>query len=75
MKQRLSLLILVVFAAVCTPVLSSDSHDEHEGQHDAHGEFNASDFIIHHIADAHEIHLWGEGASAVHIPLPVIVYS
>ena len=75
MKQRLSLLILVVFAAVCTPVLSSDSHDEHEGQHDAHGEFNASDFIIHHIADAHEIHLWGEGASAVHIPLPVILYS
>ena len=75
MKQRLSLLILVVLAAVCTPVLSSDSHDEHEGQHDAHGEFNASDFIIHHIADAHEIHLWGEGASAVHIPLPVIVYS
>lgn len=75
MKQRLSLLILVVFAAVCTPVLSSDSHDEHEGQHDAHGEFNASDFIIHHITDAHEIHLWGEGASAVHIPLPVIVYS
>ena len=75
MKQRLSLLILAVFAAVCTPVLSSDSHDEHEGQHDAHGEFNASDFIIHHIADAHEIHLWGEGASAVHIPLPVILYS
>ena len=75
MKQRLSLLILVVFAAVCTPVLSSDSHDEHEGQHDAHGEFNASDFIIHHIADAHEIHLWGEDSSAVHIPLPVILYS
>ena len=75
MKQRLSLLILVVFAAVCTPVLSSDSHDEHEGQHDAQGEFNASEFIIHHIADAHEIHLWGEGASAVHIPLPVILYS
>ena len=75
MKQRLSLLILVVLAAVCTPVLSSDSHDEHEGQHDAHGEFNASEFIIHHIADAHEIHLWGEGASAVHIPLPVILYS
>ena len=75
MTQRLSLLILVVFAAVCTPVFSSDSHDENEGQHDPHDEFNASDFIIHHIADAHEIHLWGEGASAVHIPLPVILFS
>ena len=26
------------------------------------------EFIIHHIADAHDIHLWGEGPSAVHIP-------
>ncbi len=33
------------------------------------------EFIIHHIADAHDIHLWGEGPSAVHIPLPVISYS
>ena len=37
--------------------------------------FNPSDFIIHHVADAHEIHLWGEGDGAVHIPLPVILYS
>ena len=37
--------------------------------------FNPSDFIIHHVADAHEIHLWGEGEGAVHIPLPVILYS
>lgn len=33
------------------------------------------EFIIHHIADAHDIHLWGEGPSALHIPLPVISYA
>ena len=33
------------------------------------------EFIIHHIADAHDIHLWGDGPSAVHIPLPVIGYA
>ncbi|MGB1573087.1 MAG: F0F1 ATP synthase subunit A [Flavobacteriales bacterium] len=38
-----------------------------------HGEagFNPSEFIIHHIQDAHEIHIIGD----VHIPLPVIAYA
>ena len=50
------------------------AHDEHA--HDDHGdhahdeEFVAGTFIIHHIADAHDIHLFGD----VHIPLPVILY-
>lgn len=56
-----------------------ESHAEHaheEHTHDAHGdhahdeEFVAGTFIIHHIADAHDIHLFGD----VHIPLPVILY-
>lgn len=40
---------------------------------DAHGGegFNPSEFIIHHIQDAHEIHIIGD----VHIPLPVIAYA
>lgn len=46
-------------------------HDEHN--HDEHGhdeEFVAGTFIIHHIADAHDIHLFGD----VHVPLPIILY-
>lgn len=31
--------------------------------------------IMHHIADAHDWHLWGEGDGAVTIPLPVILYT
>jgi F-type H+-transporting ATPase subunit a len=43
-------------------------HDAaHEGEH---GDFDAGSFIINHIADAHDIHLFGD----VHIPLPVILH-
>lgn len=35
---------------------------------------NPGEFIIHHIADAHDVHLWGDGPSALHIPLPIIAY-
>jgi len=31
--------------------------------------------IMHHIADAHEWHLWGENEQSVSIPLPVILYT
>ena len=51
-----------------------ESHADHaHGDHGDHAhdeEFVAGTFIIHHIADAHDIHLFGD----VHIPLPVILY-
>ena len=31
--------------------------------------------IMHHISDAHQWHLWGEGDNAFSIPLPVILYA
>lgn len=37
--------------------------------------FDAGKLIIEHISDSHEWHLWGEGRTAVAIPLPVIIYS
>ena len=36
--------------------------------------FNAGEMIFEHILDAHDWHLWGEGAEATVIPLPVIIY-
>ena len=68
-------------------VAQHDAHDAHEHEH-AEGHhteglheleekagFDPSPFIIHHVADAYDIHLWGEGEGAVHIPLPIILYS
>lgn len=45
-------------------------HGDAHHDHTDHEPFQAGDFIIHHIADAHDIHLFGN----VHIPLPVLLY-
>lgn len=37
--------------------------------------FDASSFILNHIADSHEWHLFGEGENSVAIYLPVILYD
>ena len=53
----------LVFGAIGTVSASGADHGE--------AGFNPSEFIIHHIQDAHEIHLIGD----LHIPLPVIAYA
>lgn len=56
-----------------TPI-ATDSHGDSEA-------FNAGDMIMHHVTDAHDIHLFtiekGKGEEDVHvsIPLPIILYS
>ncbi len=37
--------------------------------------FDTGNFILHHIADAHDFHMWGEGHSSVSLPLPVILWT
>ena len=67
MNKRIALFFGLLVATVTTTAWADDSHD-HGHEQEA---FNPSNFIIHHIADAHDIHLWGD----VHIPLPIIVYT
>lgn len=70
---------VVLTTALFLPFAASASDDGHEGH--AHGEkepFVAGEYIIHHISDAHSIHLWGDEADGVHpvsIPLPVILWT
>lgn len=55
---------------------SDPGHADHE--HAEKEPFNAGDYIIHHIADAHSIHLFGdhaEGIPEVSIPLPIILWT
>ena len=67
MNKRIALFFGMMAALFTATAGDHDAHD-----HDGHAEaFNPSNFIIHHIADAHDIHLWGD----VHIPLPIILYS
>lgn len=37
--------------------------------------FDTGNFILHHIADAHDFHFWGEGHHSVGLPLPVILWT
>ena len=67
MNKRIALFFGLLVATAATTAWAEDSHD-HGHEQEA---FNPSNFIIHHIADAHDIHLWGD----VHIPLPIIVYT
>ncbi len=52
--------------AACMLVFSSTAFASAEGE----GKFKAGDMILHHIADAHQIHIIGK----VYIPLPVILW-
>ena len=67
MKKRIALFLGTLTLLASQAICAVESHD-HGHEETA---FNASNFIIHHVADAHEIHLWGD----VHIPLPIIVYT
>lgn len=37
--------------------------------------FDTGNFILHHISDAHDFHMWGEGHHSVSLPLPVILWT
>ena len=64
MRFSLRVLALVLGFGLTSTAMASSGGDKP----------NPGEFIIHHIADAHDIHLWGDGPSALHIPLPVISY-
>lgn len=67
----LKTLTAVLFASFST-VFASEEVEKAAGEET---KFNAAEMIKHHIADAYDWHLFGEGHSSVSIPLPVILYS
>lgn len=73
MKNRLTISIMILSLFVFFTGTTVFGQEEH-GKTDE--EFNASDFIMDHVTDSHEWHLWDKknGESAA-IYLPVILYS
>lgn len=49
--------------------------NQEEGKGEGKEKFDASTFILEHIADSHEWHLFGEGENSVALYLPVILYD
>ena len=83
MKTKLGFLFfffLLLTGTTCT-AFGQETHQAAEAKgHGADTEFDASTFIMEHIADSHEWHLWAvKGADghekSIAIPLPVILYS
>lgn len=66
--------IPVVFAEESETTEHATEEHHNEENLSASGGFNAGEMIMHHIGDAHDWHLWGEGESSVSIPLPIIIY-
>ena len=74
-----SILFLTLFAGLTFRVAAQHEHDDHDHGSESHAEdahaeessFNAGEMIMHHISDAHEIHIIGDFA----IYLPIILYT
>lgn len=80
MKTKLSILFLFIFCLIGSrvPLFGQEEHGNAEsaGHNTADKPFDASTFIMEHIADAHEWHLWTKkNGESVAIFLPVILYS
>ncbi|MGZ3866870.1 MAG: F0F1 ATP synthase subunit A [Bacteroidia bacterium] len=78
-KSRKSLFVLILSSLLCFNVFAGDPDlEKHvapvETEHKKEG-FDAGKLITEHISDGYGWHLWGEGHSAVSIPLPVILYT
>ncbi len=60
---------------------SENNHSEDVSAHEAQGGHSSASEEpkkfdpIHHVLDAHNIHLWGDGHESVSVPLPVILWT
>jgi len=64
MKKPKYIILALLFSIFFLDVFAENENKEEKS-------FNPTPYILHHIADSYEWHLWGK----VSIPLPVILYS
>ncbi|MDB4089031.1 F0F1 ATP synthase subunit A [Flavobacteriales bacterium] len=72
------ILLFLLFTASVVMANEPQAHAENSTHNTAETKEESYDpvpVIMHHIADAHEWHFWGEGESSVSIPLPVILWT
>jgi len=68
---RLKNLLFIAVSVVCIGTYTYASNVESSSHTD--NEFDITEMIMHHIKDAHEIHLWGGEHNGVSIYLPIIL--
>jgi F-type H+-transporting ATPase subunit a len=75
-----SLFLVSGLLALAMPAMSAAGNGTEKSPGDKEEQFDASSFILDHVADSHEWHLWTVNGADGHeknifIPLPVILYS
>lgn len=75
MFKKTSLLTIVFAVSILFAKSSEPAVSENHSETEKSESYNPVPMIMHHIADAHEIHFWGEGENSVSVPLPVILWT
>ena len=78
MKTRYLYILLLILGLMAStaPAISSGAGEEEKNSHESNDGFDASTFIIGHVADSHEWHiLTKKDGTSVAIYLPVIIYD
>jgi len=77
--SRIFILVLFLTGFAFFPAFAQEhtAVQEHTApaQHHEEEEFNAGKFIIDHVTDKYDWHLWGPHDGGVSIPLPLILYT
>ena len=64
---------LVVLFLSFVATVKAEEHSIAAKEHGQTESFNAAEFILHHVKDVHDWHIYGEGEDAVHLHLPIIL--
>ncbi len=76
---KIVFLLLTVSLVGYIPLFAQNGHEEeamgHTTETSKEEGFNAGEFVIEHVSDAHEWHIVTFGETHISIPLPVILYS
>lgn len=79
LKLSKGIFLIFIFLSFSTGLLQAQQghEDEHAQTSESHEEegFNAGEFVMEHVSDAHDWHIASFGETHISIPLPIILYS
>jgi len=75
MHQKTTIKLAVLLGMIFLFNTNLKANQDHEPSKDSAKPFNAVDFAFAHVLDAHEVHIAGEGASSITLPLPIILWT
>ena len=75
MHQKTTIKLAVLLGMIFLFNTNLKANQDHEPSKDSTEPFNAVDFAFAHVLDAHEVHIAGEGASSITLPLPIILWT